>query len=618
MARPCIDSVLKNTTPQDCRLIVIDDAADPFVSRELDLYRQRHEDRIAIVRNPLPQGPVPSVNRVLRTSQAPCLVVLGTDTIVTSGWLGRLSARLEDDADVGLVNPVAHVSRFGALSMLPGIDLPRMSQFVLQHCTHSCSTIPVAESFCVAITRKLLERAGILDECFAAIEDAVVDWSLRAQRSGLRTVCTDDVYVYRKGNAVPQVPCGEVQKERSRAILEQRWGDPLPKDDKPAECVAQPAAKLSSLSIGDLTPKTLREHPQLRVDEPLEFLCVLPTLNPYGGVISVVNLMNSLVERGHHCTMVSLSRCDRHPHISYFEPVWVKEWDTIPDVCQGQYDVLMATSWETVPAVVELAKRSQNGHTCYFIQDLEDQFYDEGDDRRRLAVETYKEIDTKFAKTQYLCDAMRDRGFPTHKIRPGMNLDLFYPRPRPDDAPSTVLSMVRYGHHHRGYDLVLETLARVATLRPGTEFTLFGTDDLSEADIPFEHTNMGRVPPDKLPEVYSRADVFLEMSRHHGFGRTGVEAMACGAACVLSDSGGLSEYARHGENALIVPVGDIDGATRDVCRLLDDSALRQCLVAEGLKTVANLAEPRATQDFLNVIYETHPRFMLQDQVDSSP
>jgi glycosyltransferase involved in cell wall biosynthesis len=84
--------------------------------------------------------------------------------------------------------------------------------------------------------------------------------------------------------------------------------------------------------------------------------------------------------------------------------------------------------------------------------------------------------------------------------------------------------------------------------------------------------------------------------------------MACGCACILSNSGGLVEYARHGENCLIVPVGDVQAAADGVCRLLDDPALRRSFVDEGLKTVAPYAEENATRDFLNVIYETHPRF----------
>jgi glycosyltransferase involved in cell wall biosynthesis len=132
---------------------------------------------------------------------------------------------------------------------------------------------------------------------------------------------------------------------------------------------------------------------------------------------------------------------------------------------------------------------------------------------------------------------------------------------RPETSAITILAMMRYGQRHRGYDIVLAVLEQVARRFPDVRLILFGTDDLSEADIPFSFENAGRLEPDDLPALYSRADIFLELSRHHGFGRTGIEAMACGAACVLSDSGGVRDYARHGENALIVPVTDVTAAT---------------------------------------------------------
>ena len=203
---------------------------------------------------------------------------------------------------------------------------------------------------------------------------------------------------------------------------------------------------------------------------------------------------------------------------------------------------------------------------------------------------------------------MEKQGQSIHKIRPGMNLDLFYPRTRDPRRARTILGMVRYGHHHRGYDLVLKVFENIARRYPDLRILLFGTDDLREAEISFEYENAGRVTPRQLPELYSQADIFLEMSRHHGFGRTGLEAMSCGAACVLSNSGGLTEYARNEENALIVPVEDVDAAVQGVIRILEDDTLRSDLVENGLRTASRYHESLATQDFLNIVYKTHPAF----------
>ena len=84
--------------------------------------------------------------------------------------------------------------------------------------------------------------------------------------------------------------------------------------------------------------------------------------------------------------------------------------------------------------------------------------------------------------------------------------------------------------------------------------------------------------------------------------------MACGAAWALSDSGGVRDYARHGENALIVPVTDVTAATEAVRQLVESPALRDRLVLNGFTTATSWAEAWATEDFLNLVYRTHPAF----------
>ncbi len=66
--------------------------------------------------------------------------------------------------------------------------------------------------------------------------------------------------------------------------------------------------------------------------------------------------------------------------------------------------------------------------------------------------------------------------------------------------------------------------------------------------------------PERLvSDIYDRSRVFVQASHYEGFGFTAVEGMACGAALVTTDNGGSRDYAFHGETALVVPPGDVDG-----------------------------------------------------------
>jgi glycosyltransferase involved in cell wall biosynthesis len=90
--------------------------------------------------------------------------------------------------------------------------------------------------------------------------------------------------------------------------------------------------------------------------------------------------------------------------------------------------------------------------------------------------------------------------------------------------------------------------------------------------------------PVDLMAFYTTCDIFLFPSLAEGFGLPPLEAMACGAATVISDCGGVREYARHIGNCLLFTPGDATAAANAVQHLIDDSPLRAGLVAEGRAT----------------------------------
>ena len=74
--------------------------------------------------------------------------------------------------------------------------------------------------------------------------------------------------------------------------------------------------------------------------------------------------------------------------------------------------------------------------------------------------------------------------------------------------------------------------------------------------------------------------------------------MACGAACVLTDLGGVVEYARHEDNALLTAPGQADIMAAAILRLLDEPELRQRLIANGRNTATHFCQRREAHDTL--------------------
>jgi alpha-1,3-rhamnosyl/mannosyltransferase len=112
---------------------------------------------------------------------------------------------------------------------------------------------------------------------------------------------------------------------------------------------------------------------------------------------------------------------------------------------------------------------------------------------------------------------------------------------------------------------------------------------------------LGPVAESDLPAVYSGATLFAFPSLYEGFGLPVLEAMACGAPVVCSNTSSLPEVA--GDAALTFDPTSIDAIADALRRLLSDSELRAELRTRGLHRAAQFSWERTAQETL-AVYES--------------
>lgn len=171
----------------------------------------------------------------------------------------------------------------------------------------------------------------------------------------------------------------------------------------------------------------------------------------------------------------------------------------------------------------------------------------------------------------------------------------FTPGPRPLGALSDPPVLLFHGRTDRRKG-VLDLLDAYDRLRAdGRDLRLMVSGigpDLDEVRARVEGDRSveltGYTAPDDAPAVYRSADVFVSPTYSEGFSNTILEAMASGLPVVSTNSVGVVDCLRHGDNGLLHQPGDVSGLARLLALVLDDAALRTSLAETALAEVRRL------------------------------
>lgn len=109
----------------------------------------------------------------------------------------------------------------------------------------------------------------------------------------------------------------------------------------------------------------------------------------------------------------------------------------------------------------------------------------------------------------------------------------------------------------------------------------------------------GFVAEEDLPALMSGCAAFAFPSLYEGFGLPALEAMACGAPVICSDSASLPEVV--GNAGLLVDPWDTAALAQGLHRLITDEELRGELKARGLERAAQFSWPRCAHETLAVL-----------------
>lgn len=221
LTKSCIDSILKNTTDVDFRIVVIDNASGEDAKKYLEGLKQSLGDRILLIRNENNLGFVKAANQGMRLSDAPYVCLLNNDAITADGWLGEMIRVAASSPVIGLVNPSSNT-----MGQKPdkGVSIEEYALSMLKE-PGAWEEIGSAIGFCMLIKRDVINKIGVFDEIYGMGNFEDTDYSRQAIKAGFLCVRATGSYVYHKeGTSFGRDKIFDENFERNRQIYEFRWG----------------------------------------------------------------------------------------------------------------------------------------------------------------------------------------------------------------------------------------------------------------------------------------------------------------------------------------------------------------------------------------------------------
>jgi GT2 family glycosyltransferase/glycosyltransferase involved in cell wall biosynthesis len=205
--RRCVKSVIARTG-SDYRLVLVDDGStDPAIRSYFAELAARALPQVVLQANTQNLGFTGTANRGMREARPGTdIVLLNSDTVVTTGWLDALTRCVRSDERIGTATPfsnnaeICSLPRFCENNPWPADRDPELMAQALRHAAlPTYPDLPTGVGFCLYIRRALIDAIGVFDPAFGRGYGEECDFCMRAAAAGWRNVLCEDAFVLHTG-----------------------------------------------------------------------------------------------------------------------------------------------------------------------------------------------------------------------------------------------------------------------------------------------------------------------------------------------------------------------------------------------------------------------------------
>ena len=568
----CIYALFTNTDPDLInKVYLINDCDDDFTINCLKNLKRKYGNKIVLEQNPQNLGFIKTVNKGLELSTADYVLLLNSDCLLAKNSIGKLINHLEKDSKIGLICPLASNAANITIPIAEGWSYTQIDAVLEEHFSGKNFDACTVVGNCLMITRKCLKKVGKLDEAYGTGYGEETDYQFKAMKMGFKAKVAIDTYVFHKSEAsFGTSKEKQARLQKNRELFFSRWGETYKRE-------------LKKYNQNDPVKYVLSHLPKNIWKPKVKTLFYIDGIvQNAGGVHMVIDIVNYLTINGESINIVYNLKYPYQENM-LFTPISA---DKINEV---ETEQVVSTIWKTAFEARNIVDQ-KGAKLLSFVQGYEP-YFENG--VRYGAVElSYKISDSILTISKYLNKELKAVfGEDSEIIPDGINLDLIYSNSRHDND-SPVITIIMRDNIMKGDWLLVDVLKRLDGLNRHIEINLISIN--KKVILPTVSDNIevnlfaGPQNRNTIYQLLQSSDIYVDASLSEGFGLTALEAMAAGCIPVVSNSIGINEYVKHGENGLLVKdVNNANSYVTQIKKVLDDGELKKSLKHNGKFTATH-------------------------------
>ena len=353
----------------------------------------------------------------------------------------------------------------------------------------------------------------------------------------------------------------------------------------------------------------------------MKIIYVLPVKGGGGGAHSVAQEVNELVKMGIE-TKIAVNTQNHASFITCYSDMPnvsrnIVEFHNEESLSQHlkNTDIVVCTIFTSVRLVKNaLSKIENKPKVAYYAQDYEPLFVHPDNPLWQEAYDSYTLIPNMidFAKTDWIRNVIKENhGIEVKKVCPSIDHDVYYPGFKKPESQLWISAMVRPSSPRRAPERTMRVLKNLSEIYGSKiNINIFGCsdEDIYENNLPRDFTfhNHGVLSRNQVSALLRKSHLFIDLSDYQAFGRTGLEAMACGCASIVPSIGGTSEYLIHGVNGYAVDPRDEVFVIETIKGFIElGDSERKKMINAGIETSQQFSLRKAAVSEFNNIFTSY-------------